>query len=165
MDNRVLDCLRTLALSTIARYPDMRVQLSPSKGRIANATIEKGQLCLVPCTKSVKALEKPMDEGNAAKIVDPSGKETLYALQAPALQEEFCSSFFVVQGTASEERANVKVEMHEMSFFEPSPKRAFHAKDWPAWIPCYVNDREIAKDGEVLVYKPRHKKEGARARS
>ena len=163
-DSRVLDCLRTLA-SLAPRNPDMRVQLSPSKGLFANEIIEVGELFLVPCTKGVKASDTTLDENTAVTMLDPDGKETVFALMSPPLNEEFCSSFFVVQGTANKELANVKVEIQTMTFFEPArivdtEEGGGPVQEWAARIPCYKNHAKIAKDGEVLVYRPKQKKEG-----
>ena len=52
-DSRVLDCLRTLA-SLAPRNPDMRVQLSPSKGLFANEIIEVGELFWSPARRASK---------------------------------------------------------------------------------------------------------------
>ena len=154
--SRVKECMMTLA-TTMIDHP-LTIRTSPSRLVISNSEIEAGKLRLSPVTSSVSLYDEKKRKG----IIDPrntltltlpgADQQMLFSMGTPLVDENFCSTYFVVGVTHDEHRGNMVLQTENVPFILAScSKLRLSGHEHSVSIPILVN-KSIIKKGEELLH-------------
>jgi hypothetical protein len=138
MKSAIVIGLRRLSLSKDYKKVDFRVQKYPTSRVFSLTNVPKGELRIVPLTLKVTSVTDGKDGTYTQALV---GNEKFQL--GRCVTDTTLSEFFVVREVHEVKLANAKLQ----TFTEK-------VENMTVKIPCLVNTQDIAKDTEIVLYKP-----------
>ena len=168
--SRAKECLLTVA-RTMTDHP-LTIRTSPSKAVMSKSKkdIAAGSLRLSPVTPSVSVYNAQkkggasLDPRRSLKVLLPDATTLELGMGSPAVDENFCSAFFVVAMTHVESLGNMELQTHSAQFLLASAsKLRIAGHEHTVNVPILVNKSIIKQGEELLYFVPQVQKEKAKA--
>ena len=168
--SRAKECLLTVA-RTMTDHP-LTIRTSPSKAVISKSKkdIAAGTLRLSPVTPSVSVYNAQkkggasLDPRRSLKVLLPDATTLELSMGSPAVDENFCSAYFVVAVTHVESLGNMELQTQNPQFLLASAsKLRIAGHEHTVSVPILVNKSIIKQGEELLYFVPQVQKVAAKA--
>ena len=143
------------AMATLAREcakPKLRIQMKPTRGVFADATICVGKLFLVPETQRIACVPAGSDGpsgGLQCRIAGQGCGKSFFAM--PAFSNTFAAAAWAVRVSEKASDANVAISMKKVLIEYNFNK---NNRSIEVELPVIVNHSAIKKDTELVLHRP-----------